>query len=547
MKTGNSKKSALVIASFLFMAIIVFTIQSCIKDNFKLDKLAKTEWNPNIAVPLVYSSLTVQDILTKEDHQGLIVVGNDNFCTLVYKGNLFSLKGDSLVQLPILPQLSSYPTPPLSAGQINTLSTGTLVATYSSTVTFISGANNPLIDSILFKTGNMNISMSSFFKFSGQIVIKIPAAKKNGIAFSKILPFTYSTTVPVNATANCDLTGYTFDMTIGGTTSNQFIVDYDVTIFGPGTVSGTEQMTINQSLNNLKFDKIFGDIGHLSLSPNKDTVEIAIFKRALGTGTFTLVNPSVKVVISNSLGVPIDATFSQLDGYNPPASTYPINGYPSPLPIYSPNFSQIGQTLIGSFTLDNTNSNIVQVINNTPKDVIYKINSWSNPLGATHANFVIDTSRFKVDMEIDLPLYGTAKDFVLMDTVPINLDQTVSDNVESALFRIYNLNGFPLDINMQAYFTDTLYNKLDSLVIPNQVIIPSAVVSSTTGMVVASTQKTYDAVVNKARFANLKTAKHVLLKAVAATTNGGNTNVKIYSTYRLDVKLGVQVQIKSKI
>src|ERR1035437_10877225 len=100
MKTSISKKSMLLIASFLFMAILIFTIQSCIKDNFKLNKLAKTDWNPNIAVPLIYSSLTVQDILTKADHQGVVSVGNDNFCTIVYKGNLFSLKGSDLIQIP---------------------------------------------------------------------------------------------------------------------------------------------------------------------------------------------------------------------------------------------------------------------------------------------------------------------------------------------------------------------------------------------------------------------------------------------------------------
>jgi len=174
----------------------------------------------------------------------------------------------------------------------------------------------------------------------------------------------------------------------------------------------------------------------------------------------------------------------------------------------------------------------------------------SNPAGPTHQNFVIDTSRFKVDMEIDLPLYGTAKDFAMMDTIPFTLDQSIPDNIESALFRIYNSNGFPFEVNMQAYFTDTLYNKIDSLIIPNQLLLQSAVVNATTGLVTSPTVKTYDASVSKARFMNLITAKarFVLLKAVAATANGGNPPpVKVYATYRLDVKLGLQVQVKTKI
>lgn len=546
MKTGKSKKSVLLIASFIFMAIAIFTVPSCVKDNFKFDKIAKTPYSPNIAVPLVYSSLTIRDILTANDHNGVISVGSDNFCTIVYKGNLFSLKGSDLVQLP-----SQQPTPysaSLTPTQIAALSAaGTVTASYSQTVNFNSGSTK--IDSMIFKSGTLNISLNSDFHFSGQIALKIPTAKKNGVAFSKVLPFTYSGSVPVIVNANYDLTGYSVDMTLGGTTSNQFVVNYDVTLTGGGPAATTSEMIIvSQSFSNMKFDKIFGDVGQLALSPNTDTVALSIFKNSLGNGTFTLVNPSAKVIISNSYGIPVKASISQLEGYNPPSNTYPISGSPNPLPILSPTFAQIGQTLKDSFSLTSPGSNIVNVINNTPKYIIYQINSQSNPGGPTHSNFVIDTSYFKVDMEVNLPLWGTAKDFTLQDTLAFTMDQAIPNNVESALFRIYNSNGFPFDIDMQGYFTDTLYKKLDSLVIPKQLILNSASVSSVTGMVVSPTEKTLDIVMDKARFQNLVNGKtkHILLKAVAATTNNSGTNVKIYSTYKLDVKLGLQVKAKTQ-
>ncbi len=536
----------ILIASLLFMAIIIFSIQSCIKDNFQLNKLAKTDYTPNLAAPLIYSSITIQDLLNNSGHNGIVSVGSDNFCTIIYKGNLFSLLASDLITIP-------NQTPPaysasLTAAQIASFPTsGTFTVAYSQTVNFNSGTVK--IDSLIFKSGMLNISLNSSLKFSGQIAINIPSAKKNGVPFSQTLPFTYSGTVPVMTNANYDLSGYDVDMTLGGTTNNQFVVNYVLTITCNGTSpSITDMMTLNQSFSNLNFNKLFGDIGQLALSPTQDTVALSIFKNSLGLGTFTLVNPSAKVVISNSYGVPINATIAALNGFNPPATTYPITGYPTPLPILSPTFSQIGQILKDSFSLTNSNSNIVQVINNTPKFVIYKINSLSNPPSLpVQKNFVIDTSRFKVDLELDLPLYGTAKDFTLMDTLAFTMDSSISSNVVSALFRIYNSNGFPFDINMQAYFTDSLYHKLDSLIIPNQLILQSAIVSPTTGMVISPTQKTYDANVSQARFLHLKTSKHILLKAVAATTNGGNTNVKIYANYKLDVKLGVQVQIKTKI
>ncbi len=179
--------------------------------------------------------------------------------------------------------------------------------------------------------------------------------------------------------------------------------------------------------------------------------------------------------------------------------------------------------------------------------MIYKINSLTNPSGATNSNFVIDSSRFKVDLEIELPLYGTAKDFEMVDTLGFTFKESISEDVESVLFRSYTSNGFPVDIDLQVYFTDSAYVKLDSMVIPNQLIIASATVNPLTGIVTAPYTKIYDATFTKARLENLKKVKHMILDAEAATYNGGTTDVKIYSDYRLDVKFGLQLQIKKKL
>lgn len=543
------KSTNKILVFFLLIATIVITIPACVKDNFEFDKIVKTEWNPDIAVPLVYSSLTVQNILTKNDKNGIIVVGSDKFCTLIYKGNLFSLVASDLIKIPnqTPPAYSAFLTPV----QIASFTTnGTVTGSYSQTINFDSGTNTPKpkIDSMIFKAGSIDITLNSDFKYSGQILIKIPGAKKNGVIFSKTLPITYSGS-PVTISATYDLAGYHFDMTNGGGNFNQFVIDYDITLTGSGLPPTTSDViTISQSMHDMTFDRIFGDIGQQSLSPDKDTVEISIFKNSIGTGLFTLVDPKVKVVISNSYGVPISATISQLAGYNPGSSSYPITGSPNPLPILSPNFSQIGQTLTDSYTLDKNNSNIVSVVNNTPKYLIYNINSLSNPGGTpTNNNFVIDTSRFKVDMELELPLWGTAKDFVLFDTIPFEIEQEITDEVESVLLRTYNSNGFPIDFDMQVYFIDSSKVRIDSLVIPNQLILQSAQVNLSTGFVTSPTQKTYDATMSQARFKNLQKAKNMVVKASASTTNGGTTDVKIYSDYRLEVKFGLQVKIRKKI
>ena len=72
-------------------------------------------------------------------------------------------------------------------------------------------------------------------------------------------------------------------------------------------------------------------------------------------------------------------------------------------------------------------------------------------------------------------------------------------------------------------------------------------VNSTTGKVISPTSTIYDGVLSKSRLSNLETSKFLLIKAIANTTNGGSTNVKIYSDYKIDVKMGLQVHVKAKI
>jgi hypothetical protein len=543
-----NKRRTTIIAYSLVAVVMTFTLASCVKDNFELDKLMGVEWNPNLAVPLVYSSLSIADMLEKQGSEGLVVVDGDNFCSLVYKGNLFSLVAEELIEIP-----NNQPPPfvlSLDNGQISALGiAGTITIPYSQTIAFDSGNNGPKIDSVIFKTGSIDVSLSSDFQYSGQIKITLPGARKNGLAFTKTIAFTYTGTVPVTNISSSDLAGYKFDMTNGGTTFNEIVANFEVTLSGSGNpISPSDQLSLSINLNNMKFDKIFGDIGQMSITPDVDSVDISVFKNVLGTATFSLVDPRIKVIISNSYGVPIQASIAQFLGYTPGSAPYAITGSPNPLPIQSPTFSQIGQVLADSFSLNNTNSNIATVINNTPKFLIYQLNSQTNPAGGTtHNNFVLDTSKLMVDMEIELPLYGKASNFVLVDTIPFELTSTLPEEVESALIRTFNSNGFPFDVDMQVYFADSLYTKLDSLVVPNQVILKSGVVNINTGLVTSPTPTTYDATLTKARLNNLKTAKYLLVKASANTANGGNTNVKIYSHYKIDFKLGVQVQLKAKL
>lgn len=114
----------------------------------------------------------------------------------------------------------------------------------------------------------------------------------------------------------------------------------------------------------------------------------------------------------------------------------------------------IGQVVQTNFVLNQTNSNEKTVINQQPRYISYSVNALTNSPTPTY-NFLEDSSRFKVDVEVNLPMKGYAEGFTLQDTTPFTLENI--EQVQSAVFRINIVNGFPAKAYTQVYFYDTLF------------------------------------------------------------------------------------------
>ena len=546
----------------ILLAALIFS--ACVKNYEK--PLATTQYSPLLAVPLINSNLTVKDLLVKDNKGGTIHTDSNNFLTLIYQGKLFSLQADSIIKFPT--QSYSYNTPALTAPEVtafNALSIGSnyTVPAFTDTVVFnTNGTAN--IDTVIFRTTTfLNLTISSQFPQNATVTITVPSAKKGGIPLTQTFPLTYTGTLPVTVNANIDVSGYTFDMTEGGTTSSKFNITFAVTLnksnATPITVADNASMTVG--FTNPLFLKIFGYIKQPLLSPNLDTVPITIFNNVLpGGGTFTLVNPSVTFILNNSYGVPINATFSTLEGYSPGHPPYPITiTTPSlnPWQLPYPTILQIGQIITDSATISNatTANTLGNAINNTPKNFVYSVNAQANPLGkpvAPATNFALDTSRFVVNFKLYLPFWGTASNIMLMDTIPFSLSGNNTNAIQSLQFKINATNGFPVDMGMQLYFTDSIsptqkYNVLDSLISPYQEVLPSALVDTTNGTVLAATNRITECILDKTRVNNVANCKKMILKATFVTFNSGKTNVKIFSTYFIDLKIGVLAQLQTRI
>lgn len=550
------KLKNIALAFVLGCSVLLFTY--CTKDYFNGDKINKaienTQWSPEFAIPLVYASYSIGDLIKQASGENgeIIQVDNNNLVTLIYSGELISLSAEDAFSIPNQSFDESFQSgqfvPSLPANDSITFPVS------SSDETFSVGAGNQ-VDSIRLKSGTLNLTLNSDFKHHLKIVLTIPSAKKDGIEFSTVLNANYSGSTPVTASTTVNLSDYTFDLTKNGTTFNNLEVEFEATIYGTGNeVLPTDEISLSGSINNLGFSAIFGYLDISGISTQADSIPITVFNAAQGFGTFSLVNPSVKFVLENSIGIPLQASFDELKGVNTNSGTvYDLStnpDIPSPLPIPTPDFSQVGEVVVDSFTL--SNQGIVDLLNDQPRLLIYSINAGTDG-SANQESFILDTSRFTVNTEVTMPLYGTADIFTLQDTIPISLSGDSSSSSSETNVEIVRLtmktiieNEYPVDTKIQIYTLNGLGIITDSI-LPANTIIPSAVVNATNGVVTTPGFLDLEIEFDENRVANINDMENIIIRASATTYNGGNTNVKIYDFYTLDVKMGVKTKITSNL
>jgi len=352
--------------------------QGCVKsEDFQYDKIAVTTWDPDVAVPLINSDLSVYDIVDNTD-SGTITIDSLKKVSLVYKGNIYSVYGYEF--LPLIDQ-SDFSTILLNQNDSNALqSAGTFTKSITSTIPFVV-ANGESLDSIVSRLGTLIVSVNSQIPYDGSLNVSIPGALKNGIAFSKDIPFSISNGIPVIALDSSDITGYHVNLKPSGT-PNQLQIVYSArfTYNTNGQPSINRPFNIQSNFANLHVAQAFGNFGSRPLSISVDSSKIKVFTNQI-SGNIVFDDPSVKFIITNSYGMPIEAHLTSLFAILANNSTIPITGYPDPIPIAVP--LSIGQVVQTNFVLNQTNSNEKTVINQQPRYISYSVNALTNLLQHT--------------------------------------------------------------------------------------------------------------------------------------------------------------------
>jgi spore germination protein GerM len=510
---------------------LMWVIVSCTinGDDYDIESISA---EPELVFPLATGKLSIHDLLDKTD-SAYVRVYSGGLVYLKYDAPLTTQNINNLVSVPNLPTLNrSVAFPPGTYGPSTTDVESTI-----STSTVDMGISPEKLTEIAFKAGQINytanlVPPNANVQYS--IRIEIPEfvnAAGNGL------------NQVVNNSGNIPLTGFTFK----GTTSNSFTLKLiliirahtNTYVIAPGT-----QVTCSINYTQADYTYVKGFFGDQIASPNEQSLNIGTFGDFLADGNVSFADAKINFDVSNDYGVPVELVFETLraikNGSNINIVTNPAN----PIPINAP------VTLGASANTTIAVSNATQVIDFGPEEFYFKVHGHVNRGLTSGNNFLVDTSKMRVRLNIELPLYGQASNIEISDTTELDLSDIDASTIESAEIKASIKNELPLDGILQLYLLDE-----------NDVLVDAILPTDQTHLLVGSTVTadgslqsagTFDEFISldKTKLNKLFSAKKMVIAITLNTSrnaSGNPVDVKFTTNLRMDVKIGLKAKAKVKV
>jgi hypothetical protein len=501
-----------------------------------LDGLSTIEdytYDPVVAVPLVSSAININDLIDLNDIN-LIEVDEENLITLVYRGEIFSIDASSIFTVPDQLHNISFENIPVPENGLDTIISHPFLLTFT---------NSEIITYISFLSGQFSVSAESDLMAQDGYTLDanfriINSFDSNGNPIQG--------SVSLDSPANIDLTGSTINM---GEAANFFLVEYTLSISGNGTPTNAPYtVNFNQSVNNIQYDLLKGYIDQISFPIGSTTVPVDIFTNA-NIGDVVFENPSIDFAITNSFGTPIDVIIDQFYavGLDNEIINVTGTGIDTPWRINYPSEPEM-DAVVTYKTINNQNSNLFQITQQTPKEIFYDVNGLTNPDGVVQAlNWVKHDSNMTIDIDFNLPLWGRIENYSMQDTLGIGID-TIPEEIEWLEAKLILSNGFPIDLDINLLLMDENNIVIDTLFKDYDLLVAGGNVNPSTGLVTDPTSSQIIEFVDEATIQNLLLTEKVIVDARLKTQGSENeTSVKILDSYELGVDLGIRAKARSVI
>lgn len=515
----------------------IFLISGCLPDE-SLNELDSMAPSPKISLPLLSSTVSLSEVINMEEG-GLLQENEDNTYSIFYNTSFASEPLRNYFQdIPDQYYNKSFsfvaevPSFPLSLPPIP----------YNETIPF--DFIDQTLTEIGCKSGSLAISLSSGYQHEVQATLSFPDIISSD---DEVLEMRFFLNNSGNAYENqsVDLSGYTIVPD-----NNEISYSIELQITGSGApINSGDEIQMSLSVNNLDFSYMEGNFDEFQIPIEPGELEIPLLNN-VATGNVAL-QPKITLNFANSFGVPAVADFSNIIVENKNGvvtlqdreeGNFFHDQYAFP---YPENRADIPAQL--RYDISGQNSNLHEAFASIPERIYYALDfmAGSRP-GET--NFIADTSRINVGVDMEIPLAGSFE-LLLSDTLAVDFGEI--KDVEELKMLIRTENAFPIDAHLQIYFLDQ-----------NQQIIPGSdgepvqlfstsenilkaatIVDPATGETSPSiTDPPIAGAINGDQFSLVQQAGYLLIEVQLNSVSDDNNNIRLYSFYDLQIDIAMQAK-----
>jgi len=537
-----NKKSLSFVKISLLIFFSAFFFSSCIKDLLGIkDIKIEDPFNPSYAVPLVHAKISVFDMLKIAKQDSIAKVDPDNFIRIIYTSNPQRFYAGEIINVP----MQYFKAGPFkhNTGANDSIRVNLPIYFFDKIDNSIVMSGNEELSKLHLKSGKMIVKLRSTIRRTGEIEINITGSKlKNGNDFIKTIPINYSGSAETFVYDTIDLSGCKFDLSLAGTTYNKLQISYTVTMNqNANYIRKTDELGVEVFLRNLEFSYIEGYLGQPSINYLPDSILIDLLKN-LEANNMKFYNPSLNFFYSNSAGIPVQISNQNINSY---ASAVPITMsgtyLSNPIDINYPSLTEIGQVKKTTSSATRYNSNVRDMINQAPSYFTIDMDINLNQGPKKYDNFLTDSSFFEIVSEINLPLYGTLKNYNY--EVYLGVDSLDMEMIELIQLNLLAENSIPLDMNVQIYLADSSRNVLDSVVESTSMLFKASE-TDTSGKVVKMTKSLTKIIVSNDKIASNPDLTQFIIKMTASSADKASKDIKVYTSNRLDLKVSLFVKLK---
>lgn len=377
---------------------------------------------------------------------------------------------------------------------------------------------------------NLTYKTDNFSGDSIDIVFTIPELTKDGIPLQLMANSAQSNVVSA-------VEGY-----VARPINNQLTITY----------TATNKSGVPQELSNItmlfspQIQVLKGFLGRQEITIPPAIIPIDLFDDRFLNGTIQFAEPKISARAENAFGVPVRTQIDILNAFRPDGESVVIDARAiDQQDIHYPSVNEIGTSEMTELYLDHTNSNLAVVFNKEVQAVEYGLTAVINADNdSTITSFLTDTSFFKIQVFVEIPVIGSVKNFSTEGTYAVSLAEELKEieSIKEGEIKLIIENGIPLEAKVQVNFLDENGVVLDSLFQEQRTIAVGAPID-TKGFTTGTQESINFIPVTATQLNAIQRTEAIEVKALFNTSGSLKQPVHILDTQELRVRLGLRFKV----